>query len=114
MGFRVLFYIMLIWDAERRRWETGNVPKRQRRLSPILPIVFYTGERRWQTPLSLDAIMNLPEELSRFVPRFDTLFSQCQSDRCSNPDADRASTRLAPKSASTRRGGRGSNPSRPH
>ena len=74
MGFRVLFYMMLIWDAERRRWETGNVPKRQRRLSPILPIVFYTGERRWQTPLSLDAVMNLPEELSRFVPRFDTLF----------------------------------------
>ncbi len=74
MGFRVLFYMMLIWDAQRRHWESDDVPKGKRRLQPILPIVFYTGDRRWQTPLTLEAIMALPEELSRFVPKFDTLF----------------------------------------
>ena len=74
MGFRMLFYMLMIWDAERREWDQNNVPKAERRLTPILPIVFYTGDRTWKTPLQLDAIMDLPEELSRFVPTYDTLF----------------------------------------
>ena len=74
MGFRVLFYMMLIWDAHRRDWETRSVPKNERKLPPILPIVFYTGDRRWETPLTIEAVMNIPTELSRFVPRLDMLF----------------------------------------
>ncbi len=74
MGFRVLFYMMLIWDAERRRWAAEKVRRRERVLPPILPVVFYTGERRWEKPLTLEAMMNLPAALSRFVPRFDILF----------------------------------------
>ena len=74
MGFRVLFYMMQIWDSQRRGWETDNVPKSQWRFRPILPIVYYTGERRWSNPLTLDAIMDIPDVLTRFVPKFDTLF----------------------------------------
>ena len=68
MGFRVLFYMTHIWDAQRRDWESNNVPKSEWRLRPILPIVFYTGAQRWQIPLSLTSLMDLPEALSRFVP----------------------------------------------
>ena len=74
MGFRVLFYMMQIWDFQRRRWESENVPKSQWRFRPILPIVYYTGERRWSNPLTLDAIMDMPDVLARFVPKFDMLF----------------------------------------
>ena len=74
MGFRVLFYMMQIWDSQRREWQSENVPKSQWRLRPILPIVLYTGTQRWNTPLSLTAIMDIPEVLTRFVPTFDTLF----------------------------------------
>ena len=74
MGFRVLFYMMLIWDAQRRRWDQDKVPKKQRRLHPILPIVFYTGERQWQTPLTLETVMDIPDALRRFLPTYDTLF----------------------------------------
>ncbi len=74
MGFRVLFYMTQLWDAQRREWESKNIPKSQWRLRPILPIVFYTGEQRWQTPVSLTSIMDIPETLSEFVPRFNTLF----------------------------------------
>lgn len=74
MGFRVLFYMTQIWDSQRREWESQSVPKGQWRFRPILPIVFYTGEQRWTTPLTLDAIMDIPDVLSRFVPKFDTLF----------------------------------------
>ena len=74
MGFRLLFYMMNIWDTQRQQWETENVPKSEWRLQPILPIVLYSGDRRWLVPLSLTAIMDIPEILTRFVPKFDTLF----------------------------------------
>ena len=74
MGFRVLFYMMQIWDFQRREWESNNVPKSQWRFRPILPIVYYTGEKRWSNPLTLEAIMDMPDVLARFVPKFDTLF----------------------------------------
>ena len=74
MGFRVLFYMIQIWDSQRREWESENVPKSQWRFRSILPIVFYTGEQRWNTPLNLNAIMDIPDMFSRFVPTFDILF----------------------------------------
>ena len=74
MGFRVLFYMTQIWDSQRREWESDNVPKSQWRFRSILPILFYTGERRWHTPLTLNAIMDIPDMFSRFVPTFDILF----------------------------------------
>lgn len=74
MGFRVLFYMTQIWDFQRREWESNNVPKSQRRLRPIIPIVFYTGEERWQPSVSLNTLMDLPDILSEFVPTFNTFF----------------------------------------
>ena len=74
MGFRVLFYMTQLWDAQRRDWEADEVPRDERRLRPILPMVLYTGERRWSAPLTLTDIMDIPDILSRFVPQFDTLF----------------------------------------
>ena len=74
MGFRVLFYMTQIWDFQRREWESNNISKSQRRLRPIIPIVFYTGEQKWQTPLSLYTLMELPELLVDFVPNFEILF----------------------------------------
>ena len=72
MGFRLLSYMMEIWQEQWRAWQSEPVSKR--RLDPILPIVFYTGDRQWTSPLSLTAIMEVPEVLARFVPTFDTLF----------------------------------------
>ena len=74
MSFRVLFYMMQIWDFQRRELESNNIPKSVWRLRPIIPIVLYTGEQRWRTPISLDTLMDLPDVLSGFVPKFDTLF----------------------------------------
>ena len=79
MGFRVLFYMTQIWDFQRREWESSNVPKSQWRFRPIIPIVFYTGEQKWQTPLTLSPVMDLPDTLSEFVPEFNTLFLSVKS-----------------------------------
>ena len=74
MGFRVLFYMLQIWDRQRRQWEDGKVPESQWRFRPILPIVFYTGAQKWETWLDMTALMDVPKALERFVPRHDTLF----------------------------------------
>jgi len=74
MGYRVLFYMTQIWDAQRRDWESNNLPKNQWRLQPIVPIVLYTGDRKWKHPLSLHAMMDVPESLKGFVPSYDILF----------------------------------------
>ena len=49
MAFRLLFYMCLIWDQQRQKWVSENVPKSAWRFCPIIPVLFYTGEARWQT-----------------------------------------------------------------
>ena len=73
MGLRLLSYMVQIWMEERRDWQEKKRPPEEWRLTPIIPIVFYTGESAWRAPLSLTELMDLPEVLTRFVPTFDTL-----------------------------------------
>ncbi len=77
MGFRVLSYMMAIWQRQWRERQSDATS--QRRLDPILPIVFYTGQDRWTSPLSLTTVLDVPEVLARFVPRFDTLFLEVKT-----------------------------------
>ena len=74
MAFRLLFYMCLIWDQQRQKWVSENVPKSAWRFRPIIPVLFYTGEERWQTLPSLETLIDAPEALTRFIPRFETLF----------------------------------------
>ena len=83
MGFRLLFYMCQIWDQQRQQWVAEEVPKHQWRFRPIIPVLFYTGKQRWQTPLALERLMDVPEPLTRFIPKFETLFLGVQSE----PDA---------------------------
>ena len=45
MWFRFLGYMYNLWVAERQRWTAEEVPREERRLPPILPILFYTGDQ---------------------------------------------------------------------
>ncbi len=74
MGFRMLSYMMQLWLEQGQGWETEKLSLGERRLSLILPIVFYTGRQQWSAPLSVADLMDIPESLSRFVPTFETLF----------------------------------------
>ena len=74
MGFRVLNYMMQVWDMQRRGWVAAGTPASECWLLPVLPLVLYTGKRRWRALPTLETIMRVPEALTPFIPRYDTLF----------------------------------------
>ena len=78
MGLRLHSYMYQIWNDQLEEQQKAKVPVSQQRLSPILPIVFYTGGRRWKIPVTLNAVMDVPELMTRFVPTFDILFLNVQ------------------------------------
>jgi predicted transposase YdaD len=74
MGLRLYSYMGRLWESERRDQQDRNVPVAQWRLSPIVPIVFYTGRSSWKGDLGLESLLEAPGPFIRFVPRWETLF----------------------------------------
>ena len=73
MGFRLLSYMCQIWHAQLESQKNAKVPVTSWRLRPILPIVFYTGDKQWKLPISLSASMDVPELMAPFVPTYTPL-----------------------------------------
>ena len=94
MGFRVLFYMTQIWDAQRREWESAEVPRSEWRLRPILPVVFYTG------PPTLEYCVVAHRNHGRsggscaVCPNIRHAVSKCQGDGGIRTDANRSSVWL--------------------
>ena len=70
--FWLLEEMVIAWSKQLRRWRKDKT-KGMPLLSPIIPILLYTGDRPWNIPLSLDPIMALPELFRPFVPQFSFL-----------------------------------------
>ena len=73
MGLRYLSYEVRIWEEEKRHWDDLTPPRPPFLLSPILPILLYTGEAEWKSDISLCELMNIPSELEKFVPQYSVL-----------------------------------------
>ena len=73
MGYRLLSYMCQIWESQHREYMARDLPQREWRFQPIIPIIFYTGNQKWETLPSLEVLMDLPATLARFLPRFDVL-----------------------------------------
>ena len=78
MGFRLLCYMVQLWQVQARELEAKKLPPSKWRLSPVIPVVLYTGKRRWSHSISLQELMEAPEELEAFLPRWETLFVDLQ------------------------------------
>ena len=74
MGYRLLSYMCQIWHEQLEQLAIAGVKSSQQRLRPIIPIVFYTGDRQWKTPVSLSAVMDFTEKMAPYVPSFKTHF----------------------------------------
>lgn len=73
LGLRLLLAMTQLWRSERRAWRRRAVPPNRRRLRPVIPLVFFTGEGGWPGPDGLTGLVDVPETLRRFVPHWDTL-----------------------------------------
>lgn len=69
--FRILHAMDGIWEDERREKERRNEPAS---LSPIIPMVLYTGDSDWESPTDMTRLVEEAARLDRFIPRWDTLY----------------------------------------
>jgi hypothetical protein len=70
MAVRILGYLALLYQDLIR---TENLGKHNL-LPPVLPLVLYNGERRWQAPVELDKLMHpAPSGLEKYRPRISFL-----------------------------------------
>lgn len=72
MPLRLLEGMVGLWRKQERNWKKRTLAQ-ERRLYPIIAIVFYTGSQHWSMPLELKSLMDLPEQLERFLPKFESL-----------------------------------------
>ena len=80
MGFRMLSYMCQIWHGQLTEQKNAKIPRSKWRLRPILPIVFHTGTQQWKIPISLSAVMDIPESMAPFVPTFEKLFLSVKNE----------------------------------
>ncbi len=74
MPLRTLVYAVSYWEREWKEWEDRHDFRTPLVLTPVLPIVFYTGNTPWNASRQLvDLFPDLPE-LRAFVPQWPMLF----------------------------------------
>ncbi len=56
-------------ETERRTWNDLPAPRPIFNLTPIIPILLYTGENVWNEPAKLSKLMKIPTELEEFMPQ---------------------------------------------
>ena len=70
MALRVLTYVALLYQDLVRRRQLGP----SGRLPPVLPIVLYNGEERWNASTEVASLVEeAPRRLARHCPRFEYL-----------------------------------------
>src|SRR5579884_381384 len=74
MPLRLLYFVVLYWERQWRMWEQATAPKLPLRLSPVLPLVLYTGTGPWQNNRTLHDMLDEPAEFHGFVPQWSPLF----------------------------------------
>ena len=68
-----------VWEMQIRGFKDAKLAKSKWRLSPIVPMVFYTGRRKWPGKIGLASMMDLPTDLAEYLPQWETLFLQLRS-----------------------------------
>lgn len=71
---RVLDYVVQIFKHQERQWRTAHRSLHRFRLSPVLPVVFYTGARRWACLGKLADLIEPVELARRLAPTIEPIF----------------------------------------
>src|SRR5262249_2527713 len=71
---RVLDYLVQIYKSQLRDWLQTHGSARGIRLLPVLPVVFYTGTRTWQSVGQLSGLVELSAVFGQRIPALEPLF----------------------------------------
>ena len=69
MAFRIIIYMVNIWEQHRRQYPT------EKTIPLIIPMVLYQGKSNWTAPLSLHDVLNVPDYLKPYVPQFSYILT---------------------------------------
>ncbi|MCP4286471.1 MAG: Rpn family recombination-promoting nuclease/putative transposase [Gammaproteobacteria bacterium] len=74
MPLRLLEYVVQIFNQQTRQWAKKHRSLAQLLLQPVLPIVFYTGTRPWESVGRLSDLVAAGEWFEQVTPVLDPLF----------------------------------------
>jgi len=69
MPLRMLQYVLSLYEHLIREKQVSV----DQGLPPVLPVVLYNGDKRWQTPTSLEKLIRSPAFLARWQPKMEYL-----------------------------------------
>ena len=64
----LLVYAVLFWEQEWKAWEENHKRGQPLRLTPVIPLVLYTGQQPWNTSRCLADLFEVPPELQPWLP----------------------------------------------
>ncbi len=74
MPLRTLLLTGSFWDRQWREWQQRPAPRPEFRLTPVIPIVLYTGPTPWGSTRRLTELLGEPEAFHAFAPDVEPLF----------------------------------------
>jgi hypothetical protein len=74
MVFRVLRYVILIYDRQMATWLQTHPNLRGFRFHPVLPMVFYWGTRSWPELTAMPALVHQGKLFGRQLPDLEPVF----------------------------------------
>ena len=76
MSFRLLQYCVFIWDnyeKEENAKRKGASDRKDFMYPPILPVVYYTGGKKWTSPRNFIDKVHFKEVFKPYIPEFEYL-----------------------------------------
>ena len=74
MPLRSLYFGVGYWDRQWKAWAALEPPRPPLRLSPVLPIVLYTGPTPWGSNRTMADLLTEPQAFHVFAPVWEPLF----------------------------------------
>ena len=74
LPMRMLIYASLFWDQEWKEYDRRHPHGEGQAFSAVIPLVFHTGPRAWDTARTVGELFRGPEELRAFAPTWPVTF----------------------------------------
>jgi predicted transposase/invertase (TIGR01784 family) len=71
MILRLAEYLLEVYKSQKRAWNEKHSSDATFKLQPVIPVVFYTGARRWERISSLVDVVDQGERFRTMIPYFE-------------------------------------------